>query len=202
MSAQAITWLPLEEIKRELRIHPGVNDEDGMLARQVGAAVSYVETETGLPLLNKTETRRVAHTGVNLRELFLGYVPFLLRVTRVAYWTDPDAQSPDELIPNPEDLRRIEGIGTNPQSWNKLWYLEGPSGGWPISANSLYEVTIEYGMTPTEHPDVTQALVLIVRDYYQGGQNNLTIFSKQSYDRILEPLYLKGMKDYAPYVDN
>ena len=188
MAAQAITWLPLEEIKRELRIPPGVTDEDGMLVRQVSAAVAFVESEVGLPLLDVIEDRRVYLRDTS-SDLFLGFAPFLQDIISISYRGGDPVST--QMVPDVDELVHEYLPGTHPKSWNKSWAILVPENGWPEAEDNRYTVKIKYGMDPVNHPEVTQALVLLVRDYYQGGQQNLTIFSTQAYERILAPLYLR-----------
>ena len=203
MAAEPITWLPLEEIKRELRIPPGVSDEDGMLVRQVSAAVRFVESEVGLPLIDKTEEVVFENSNAGIGDkLRIGYVLFLKEGMVDLFYEPADSNMPGSNL----NSAAVEfAPGTNQRSWNKLWFVEIPEEMFAPGEKSLpgskWTITYRYGMDPANHADVTQALILLVRDFYQGGQQNLTIFSTQAYERILAPLYLLGMKDYAPHSD-
>lgn len=197
MAEQATSWLPLERIKQELRLPSQATDQDVMLVGHIEAAIGFVETEVGIPLLDKTEIRPVAGSGGDV-PLQIGFVPFLQSVPRIDYWDQASRyEQPDGNLEQAFETRAL--LGTNPNSWKKSYLLLPPSNGFPVSSIGLYHVTIQYGMNPGDFPNITQLLIVLVREFYSGSPQVRTIFSRPMFERLLEPLYPLGVSDYGPF---
>ena len=168
-----------------------------MLVGHIDAAIAFIESEVGIPLLEKTEIRPVYGPG-GMTPLRIGFVPFLRAVPRIDYWDQAGLQeSPDASMEQTFKARPL--AGTNPNSWIKSYLLLPPTNGFPISNAGVYEVTIQYGMEPAQFPNITQVLIVLAREFYSGTAQARTIYSRPIFERLLEPLHQYAVSDYGPH---
>lgn len=199
MATEATTWLPLERMKDELRIPPHVTDKDVTITGHIEAAVAFIETEIGIPLLEQTEIRPILGSGGNV-PLHIGFVSHLQSVPRIDYWNNADKwHPPDATLEHLFETRAL--FGSDPKSWKKPYLLLPPPSGFPVSSNRRYHVTIQSGMDSTKHPNIRQVLIALAREFYSGSPQVRTIFSRPMFERLLEPLHQYGVSDYGAYAN-
>ena len=88
MATEPTTWVSLENIKGELRLSLHATDQDVILTNHIDAAIQFVESEIGIPLLEQTESRSVCGPGGNV-PLQIGFVSFLRAVPRIDLGVGP-----------------------------------------------------------------------------------------------------------------
>ena len=201
-AAQASEWLDLGALRAELRLAPG-EEQTVMLARQIEAAVHWVECATRLVLLGRTLELDLDGMWVH-RPLLLGAEPaiaMLAGVTEVRYWTTSQfyGEPPQALErakagggtePDVGRLERFrEGAWSRERKWEPrkgspfVWRLWPRPSGWPADVRK-YRITLLQGLEPSEHQDVAQVLAMVVRSYYDGTMNEEQI---QFINRTLAP---------------
>ena len=164
-----LLWADLATLRWELGVAES-DAEDAQLLRLLGSAIDEVARYTLLPLRPCRLTRdgRVPSDG---RSFLLTDAPFLLAVENVEYWTDP---APLPGVP-PGDVFTDEGgmlpaMSMEPctldEPWGP-WWVRPKAVAWPAGATRL-RLTVTTGLKPAEHQAVTQALIMLVRDYYEG----------------------------------
>lgn len=159
-----LLWIDLPALRWELNV---VEDSeiDAQLLRLLGAAIDEIERYTELPIRERRAVidRRVPTENV---PMFLGRIPFALTVESIQYWTEepkpgsiPDGMvelNPDaELSPARQD-----------QEWGD-WWLRPPSAGW-LQGAVCARICVLCGMAPAQHQALSQAIVMLVRDYFEG----------------------------------
>ena len=182
MSGSATAWLPLRRAKAELRIPREVADHDDLIAGHIEAAVNHVERETGLPLIDRRDTLRVCATG--MAPMNLGWLVAAREVAGVRYWSSVAAQRlpPDQVVAN-ETLGELRA-GRPSVGWSKEWFLYPPADGWPKALSGLFEVEIVRGLRSPLHPSLTQAVVLLMRGFYEGAD---MVRRPNAVTRLLQP---------------
>ena len=166
MSQAATDWLSLDRAKLELRVAAGNDDHDDLIVGHIEAAVDHVERETGLPLIDRTDTLRVCASGKDPMEL--GWLVAAKEAKAVRYWSGPEVQRlpPDEEVP-------VASLGAlrakRPAAgWAKETFLYPPAAGWPKVVEEMFEVEVVRGLHPALHPSLSQAVALLTRDFYEG----------------------------------
>ena len=185
-TAQAADWLSPADLREELRLAPG-GEQDVMLARHIDAAVRWLERAAGLILLERT--LKLSRAPVPMQSPFsLDRVPALAEVSQVLYWTaapysaapteDLARQRPGEAVGVMEpDVGWLEPVGGDDY---RLWPR---TEGWPPDAKR-FQIVLKQGLNPTDHQDLAQALVMAARAYY-GGE--ISMDQARLIDRTVAP---------------
>ena len=158
MAATALDVLPLATVRAELRFDNAETSQDALLTLQIEAAVDFVARDTGLPLLDTTDTVFAPPPGADDRPLCV-MRRHLRDVTALHYWP-PDATLQDE----PTEFTRPGGrTQTIPDGM--LLYSTAP---WPdVLEGTLFRATVDVGLAAIP-PSLAQAAVLAVRQLYAG----------------------------------
>ena len=177
-SATALEFLPLADMKMELRLPASETSLDGLITRQIEAAVRFIEEETAIPLVSREETLTLPGFPLRLRPMILR-TTHLLSVDDIKYFPDgggPRAEPSGEI--NGADLGRVSQRGLN------LWEVYWPDSGWP---QSEYPVRVEVtrGLAQVD-AGLRAATVAAVRDLFEGqrlvpGDDSMVNFLLQPY---------------------
>lgn len=176
-TAQPSDWLSVEALgEEELRLAKG-GEQVPMLARHITAAVRWAERATGRVLLARTKTLTLAPVPAS-SPLVLGEVHSLdepAAVQQVDYWTaEPFSALPDTELarakPGGEVGDMEPDVGWLEEYGDDEWRLWPRAAGWPRDAKR-YRVSLTQGLDPAKHEDLSQAVVMVARAFYDGEIN-------------------------------
>ena len=171
-----LLWASLETLRWELNVSAHDADADIQLPRLLGSAIDEVERYVRLPVRPHRLVRDVRAPEPG-RSLPITDAPYLLSVDSVEYWTRTAPKA--DGVPPPETWHRDDGLpkmGADfhcepcvlDEPWGPWWIRPTPAAGdWPADA-VRFRVQVTTGMRPVEHQAVTQALIMLTRDYYEG----------------------------------
>ena len=162
-------WLDEPALRWELNVTES-DATDVQLARLRGAAIDEISRYVRLPLRPCRLTRDGAVPAEG-RSFLLTDAPYLLTVENVEYWTEVPVpgQPPTETWMDP-GTGLLPVLDLSPQVLDEPWgpwWIRPKAVGWPAEARRL-RVTVMTGLKPAEHQAVQQAIVMLVRDYYDG----------------------------------
>jgi len=175
MVAEAVDIVSLDQVKTELRLggdttasRTTFSAHDDLLTQHIQAAVSFVEGETGLVLLNRQEIQLFRGPAGSLEwPLVLEDVRDIVSVDRIRYWTPSASLSggPDGNIPS-DSLRLV----TRQAGWMFHPVVYPPADGWPaVRKGSKFEVQFTTGRAIADIPPaVISGIVLCIRQLYDG----------------------------------
>ena len=168
-----LQWASLETLRWELNVSVHDADADIQLPRLLGSAIDEVERYVRLPVRPRRLVRDVRAPEPG-RSLPITDAPYLLQVDDVKYWT----ASPAPGVPAESPMiREADGMPVGKddftcepcildEPWG-AWWIRPKAGDWPKDA-VRFRVQVTTGMRPVEHQAVTQALIMLTRDYYEG----------------------------------
>lgn len=176
MVAAVTDIVSIADMKLELRIPLWeVGAHDAMIARQITAAVSWIATETGLPLLDEGHTFDAWFPADAHDPLPLG-TGHLRRLVSVAYWlaANPARGQPGGTIAVRTLLRIERGAGS-------IFWCWPPVTGWPSGRrpDTPARVALVVGLAVVPAA-LRQAIILTTREYYDGRhilKRNHPVFS-------------------------
>ena len=161
MAAQATDWLSLARMKTELRLGASADREmDLKILGDIEEAVSFLETRTELPLLDRT----IEVPGVAAK------VP--LRIPRLAYLKSVDAlhwregaNTPYANALAPGQAAVLERSTPDRMTGWRYW----PDVAIPDRA-TMFRVTVTVGMDAgaPAHREVRKTLILMAREAFEG----------------------------------
>ena len=192
MAATAEGVVSLAEIRTELRIPSGETSFDGMLRFQIPDAVSWVEWQTHLPLVDRTELFYLGGAGSTP---VLLPAPFIREVTRVRYWS-PDGA----LRSDPDGTIAVSDLGRTQVQPPRSGRLDGglavwpPAAGWPsVLGGSALEFRVRRGFVLTaETRGVRSPVIAAVRQLHDGST---VIRNTLAMDALLSPWRYYGPDD-------
>ena len=161
MAAQAHHWLSPSRAKDEIRIPQESGDLDLMLLSQIQEAVSFLEERTELPLLDRT----FDVPGIVAKiPLVIPRIAYLKAVTALHYRTSGVTPYSEILMPGQSPVLERE-TPDRMSRWRYWPDVELPSGA------TRFRVTVEVGMDADapENASVKKALILLVREAFEGG---------------------------------
>ena len=168
MAAQDTLWADMATIRWELNVAQQ-DDIDAQLLRLLGSAIDEIERFTELPLRDRTAIidRPIPRSNI---PMFLGRIPYAIKVVNFEYWNEnPNpGELPTETLSDQSGM--LPDLGLSPARADEKygdWWLRPPADGWPQGAVCA-RVSLLCGMAPAEHQAVSQAIVMLVRDYYEG----------------------------------
>ena len=169
-TAQASDWLDAGALREELRLAAG-GEHDPMLARHISAAVRWVERATGLLLLERSLVLSLSPVPAH-SPIPLDGVRALAEVSQVDYWTAPPfSPPPDHELARAKPGGEVGDVEPDVGALQELggddWRLWPRGAGWPEDA-ARFQVTLKQGLDPAEHEDLSQALVMVARAFYDG----------------------------------
>lgn len=165
--ALASELLPLDAIRRELRIPPGENDEDELVSAQAEAALQEIQSRSGVALIDATETvaedvsgLAAAPTAVRIR------ASSPRRVTR-ASWIDRGGRD----VPIALDgawAPRVVPVRTNRFGVGEYLLSGGaPWPGWPAGGAEALTYDLLCGVAAADAPRaLIQGAIVLMRSYY------------------------------------
>ena len=163
MVSQVSNFLPLEEMKRELR-YENTTEYDTMLTSQIERAVSIISRALDIPIIDVTETISVSTRNIYNTCPIEFYASSLQSVNSIAYWsTDGNlTENPDGTITDLGRLERIRGRGDTYQQWPD-------ADGWPdVLPRSTFQVSVTRGVTQTNSVGLRQACISLVREFFDA----------------------------------
>lgn len=169
MAAYDTLWVGIDTLRWELNVaeHDEINAQ---LLRLLGSAIDEIERYTELPLRDRTAIidRRFP---IDNSPMYLGRIPYATKVMNIETWNE--TPKPGEIPTDTwsdQQTGMLPAVGLSParadQPWGD-WWLRPPPEGWPQGAVCA-RISLLCGMRPAEHQAVSQALVMLVRDYYEG----------------------------------
>ena len=186
MAASALDILPLDLMRKELRIPDGVSTQDDLLERQIESAVSYCQVSLRAPLVDVTDAYRL-EPAKGMGELVFA-APEMKAVIQILYWTPSGSKidDPDGVV-LPADLGRIVKRRFDWQTHS----ISPPATGWPETLpGTLFELTLTRGIDiDAKTAALRQAVILLVRQLYDGYRQ---IRSNEAFLRILQPFKSRG----------
>ena len=171
-----LLWASLETLRWELNVSAHDADADIQLPRLLGSAIDEVERYVRLPVRPHHLTRDVGAPGAG-RSLRITDAPYLLRIEGVEYWTRAVPKA--DGVPPVQTWTRVDGLPKMggdfhcepcvlDEPWGPWWVRPTPAAGdWPEEA-TCFRVVATTGLRPLEHQAVSQALIMLVRDLYEG----------------------------------
>ena len=171
-----LLWADLPTLRWELNVSAHDAEADIQLPRLLGAAIDEVERYIRLPVRPTRVVRDVRAPGAG-QSLRYTDAPYLLSVEGVEYWTRAVPKA--DGVPPPETWYRVDGLpkmGADfhcepcvlDEPWGPWWIRPTQGAGdWPEEA-TRFRVTAMTGLRPAEHQAVSQALIMLVRDLYEG----------------------------------
>lgn len=175
-SATALDFLPLDDMKRELRIETSDTSQDDLITGNIEQAVSFVERRTSRVIVNQSKVLTLAPPYSSAGALVIPERD-VLSVGTVQYWTTAGA-----LRDNPDGT--ITGLGRLHSRPLEYAYVFPPTTGWPdVLADSCYEVTVNLGLDDPPK-SMKSAAILVVRQLYEGF---IEIRPTASFEALLAP---------------
>ena len=172
MATTALEILPLADAKTQLRILG--TDDDERITFCIEAAVGHVQHQANLPLLD-VEDKFWAYGVQRTYPITLPF-SFVRSVDNVAYWGTGQMRREDPTGTVPVvDLGRMEVFDLK-----RALSVWPPDDGWPT--DRLIEAPILFTVTRgvDSNPRVLQALVLVVREFFEGRREKATLDAASS----------------------
>ena len=175
MATSALGVVSFDLIKHELRLPLADTSQDGLLEFQIDAAISWMEKELSVPILDKYGALGAARPRRSSgylfgQELSAEDAPLCFRtqsirsVTRVRYWSCDNGA----LRENADETIAIADLGRSGYGADGIYRIWPPDDGWPeILSGSLMLADVVVGIDPTP-PGLRQAVILAVRQLYEG----------------------------------
>ena len=170
MATSALGVVSFDLIKHELRLPLADTSQDSLLEFQIDAAISWMENELSVPILDKygalgaVRPRRSIEflSGEDLPLCFL--TQSIRSISRVRYWSCETG----ELRENADETIAIADLGRSGYGADGIYRIWPPGDGWPeILSGSLMLADVVIGIDPTP-PGLRQAVILAVRQLYEG----------------------------------
>ena len=158
MVAGPLDVISVDEMKEELRfLEP---DFDAAIARQIAAAVDWVEAKTCLPILNRELS--FDHPYPDRFDPSI-VASFLTEIRAVKYWQPTDSlRGPPTGTISIGDLQRIESTPTG------VFVAWSPADGWPAALPDTpirWDVTVGLAEVPES---LVQAVIMLTRHFFDG----------------------------------
>lgn len=187
MSGKATDWLDEDTLARELRLGESApHDIAPVLTNHILAAVQFVSTETGRPLVDRVRKLRIRVPDPT-RAVYLGRWTSVIGIDLVEYWpTDDLSPEPQQLIDGDgkADVGRLDEVERGAALLSD-WCLYPRAAGWPVAEGGL-RVTMRQGLVPAAWPALAQACILVARDLFDG----VSVMEKKS----------AAARLYGPYI--
>ena len=169
-----LLWADLPTLRWELNVSEHDSDAAIQLPRLLGAAIDEVERYIRLPIRPHRLTRNVRFPAPGL-SVRVTDAPYLLQVDGVDYHPGgerpPPGLAPADPMMTPGGMPAGQGDFTcEPvcldEPWGP-WWIRPRQGGWP-EQGAFARARVTTGLRPAEHQAVSQALIMLTRDYYEG----------------------------------
>lgn len=198
MADTALEVYSVERAKRNLRIPDSLTEHDGLIGDLIAASVSFIEEETGRPLIDRSNTYQLAVPQAD-RPLFAPLMD-VLNVSRLRYWSTDGA-----LRSDPDGSISGSNLGRIASTFRGLMVYP-PADGWPeVLSGSRVHLTVTQGLNLPDWPDtpgsvqdeaavhpfhaLREAVLPVVRQLYDGGA---TILPNAILQRFGRPKYAFG----------
>ena len=161
-SATALDFLPLAEMKRNLRIEPGDTSQDDLIEGNIEEAISFIERRASRVIVNQSKVLNLIPPASSMTLLLLPGRD-ILSVGEVKYWTTSGALRDD---PN----GTVTGLGRffNSVNTSQNSYVYPPTAGWPeVLSDSCLQVTVNLGLDDPP-AGIKSAAILVARQLYDG----------------------------------
>ena len=202
MATSALDWCSVDRLKTHLSFAQDSDgsfintEQDVTLLDSIQGAVSWCQQYTGLPLLSRTTTIRtpferscnpaLSFSSVE-HPLILTDVLYFERVTTARYYAGDDRRVSEPTNITNVDLRYRRVFNTGRfETWWVMPYTQGEDAKrtlWP-QAPGGYELDVVESVPVATLPVVTNAVVLVARDLYDGGN---IMERRTTAQHILEP---------------
>ena len=160
MATQALDWLSLEDARFELRVAEQA-DVDSALLRYIRSAVAEVTQYTGLPLVDRTIAVDFVPTA-GMNSVIVGPLMYPFAVEKVESWRGADYSESAPNVTHSVDSTTIRPLDPNrPRGMYVVEYSPGVS-------DTRFRLTLKVGVMPADFPHVSQAVILRVREMFEG----------------------------------
>ena len=204
-----LTLLTLDRARQELRVPPGDTGQDELIRNLIKSAVSFVQDDLNIPLLQEQVYTVLHHVRTNAPITF--GVPgdkFVQKVVKVRYQVDSvDMYIPgewpkeiqvhdnlDEPVPDEEAEQIAPGLGDGDQIAGNV-VIKPPGGQWPAAAGNQYVVHYERGIknTRSDLDTIRQIVILKLRDLFYGTAFMKGSESNTAYERLAKIVRFLGI---------
>ena len=201
-----LTLLTLDRARRELRVPPGDDGQDELIRELIKSAVSFVQDDLNIPLLQEQVYTVLHHVRTNTPITF--GVPgdkFVQNIIKVRYQVDSvdmyiPGEWPEEIeIDNDDDTdtyahQIAPGVGDGDQIAGNV-VIKPPGGQWPAAAGNRYVVHYERGIkdTRSDLDTIRQIVILKLRDLFYGTAFMKGSESNTAYERLAKIVRFLGI---------
>ena len=201
-----LTLLTLDRARRELRVPPGDDGQDELIRELIKSAVSFVQDDLNIPLLQEQVYTVLRHVRTNTPITF--GVPgdkFVQNIVKVRYQVDSvdmyiPGEWPKEIeIDNDDDAdtyahQIAPGVGDGDQIAGNV-VIKPPGGQWPAAAGNQYVVHYERGIknTRSDLDTIRQIVILKLRDLFYGTAFMKGQESNTAYERLAKIVRFLGI---------
>ena len=188
MTAQATDWLSLDQAKVELNLTYVLETaQQAQLLGYISSAIKTLENESGLPLIDRSTIVSVGFRQFDFPLLTLDRLVYPRSIQAVNYWSagrDPEQYPiPDQTI---ADLSKIRLVSAVPNDQVGQFYVMNDES-WP-SGVQHYQISVLEGLLVHEHPELEQAVKLLVSEFGFGRR----IDRPDALWRSLIPIVVQG----------
>ena len=195
MATTATDILPIDEALRQVGIEPAdLTDQaraavEARIAPQIEAAISFVEGETGLVLVDRPDQWRELYRPAQAdRAIRVGGAFRIREITRLDYWTPDASPSAPADASLAADAIRYEARGERPPE-AVVW---PPTDGWPAMHERTCPRLIVVEGLATVPPSLVQAARLYTAAQFDGFQR---MDANSAAVRLCRPFHYYGGTD-------
>ena len=203
-----LTLLTLDRARRELRVPPGDDGQDELIRELIKSAVSFVQDDLNIPLLQEQVYTVLRHVRTNTPITF--GVPgdkFVQKVVKVRYQVDSvdmyiPGEWPEEIdvhddvgMASDEEATQIApGLGDGDQIAGNV-VIKPPGSNWPAASGNRYVVHYERGIkdTRSDLDIIRQIVILKLRDLFYGTAFMKGQESNTAYERLAKIVRFLGI---------
>ena len=165
MSANAGDWCSEATLLFELNLAQDPQLDFALTAYR-DAAVEQIARYTGLPLVDRPVVVDFLPPGQSSSPSCLGKLLYPHTVAKTEYWNvayEKGSLPTEEWAGGKQS--RLSAL--DPATKRGKWYLVPPADGWPEEALRI-RATLTCGLAVREHAHITQAVIMLARDYFEG----------------------------------
>ena len=194
-----LTLLTLDRARQELRVPPGDTGQDDLIRNLIRSAVSFVQDDLNIPLLQEQVYTVLRHVRTNTPITF--GVPgdkFVQKVVKVRYQLESvEVYTPGEWpaeIDIAEEGQIAPGLGDGDMIAGNV-VIKPPGGNWPAAAGNQYVVDYERGIknTRSDLDTIRQIVILKLRDLFYGTAFMKGQESNTAYERLAKIVRFLGI---------
>ena len=195
-----LTLLTLDRARRELRVPPGDDGQDDLIREQIEAAVSFIQDDLNVPLLQESVYLVLQHDSLDQPITITNPSdPYVLAASKIRYQAASTAASytvgdwPLEIeIGEENQIAPCSGDG-DLIAGNVV--ISPPGGQWPEAAGNHYVVHYVRGIKAS-NKDVDlfrQLVILKLRDLFYGSPYMKGQESNTAYGRLKKTVRYLGL---------